>query len=159
MPLAQSCERMFKAIGAGLVFGIAAVVLWTAGVLLGEVTGGGSLPLAFVAVAGAGWGAGYMAAKWTRARPRERFARGLTAGTFAGLVAFVGTTVSGLLLATILQRRVDLWLARLAWIVTIDLDASAYLRGGGLATGLCFGLVNLLLMSAAGAFGGWIWRR
>lgn len=150
---------MFKAVSAGLVFGIAAVMLWTAGLLLGEVTGGASLPLAIVAVIAAGWGAGYMAAKWTRARPRERFARGLTAGTFAGLVAFVGTTVSGLLLAAILQRRVDLWLARLAWIVTIDLDASAYLRGGGLAAGLCFGLVNLLLMTAAGVLGGLSSRR
>ena len=150
---------MLQAIGAGLVFGIAAVLVWTTGVLLGEMTGGGSLPLALVGVAGAGGGAGYMAAKWTRARSHARLARGLTAGTFAGLVAFVGTTVSGVLFATLVQRRIDLWLARLAWLVEIELDASAYLRGGGLAAGFCLGLVNLLLMSAAGALGGRMWRR
>ncbi len=148
---------MFGALRTGLIFGLAGAIVVTACLLIGGVLAG--LPTALGAVALLGWGAGYAAAKTSRARPGQAIGRGMVAGLIAGTLVLFGSILAGTLSATLLRESLDVWLQRLSYIIRIDVDVLPYIRGGGLIGGFCLGLVNLGLMAAAGAVGGWTWRR
>ncbi len=150
---------MIRSLGSGFVFGLAAVVVFTAAVLLATASGGASITFGLVVVALLGWGAGFSAARSTRAFRGQGVGRGLAAGITGGTVALIGSVFAGVLFASLLGQRIDVWLQRISRFASVDVDFWPYVQGGGVAAGLCLGFVNFLLMAAGGALGGWMWRR
>ena len=148
---------MFGAVRVGLMFGLAALVATLASLLLGGLPAGPLIALAAVSLLG--WGAGYTAAKTTRAYARQRIGRGAVAGIVGGTLAMAGSVVAGVAFAALLRQGIDVWIERLAFIVRLDVDPAPYLRGGGLLAGMCLGVVNFMLMVAVGALGCLSWRR
>lgn len=148
---------------SGLMYGLLAVVITSLSVLVGGVPVG----LGFSALATflSGIGAGYTAAKTTRAFGVQRIPRGLAAGAIGGVFALLGSLLTAVLFVNLLRQQVAAWIGlvpfgdQIPLIGQIEGYTSPLLRGGGLVGGACLGVVNLLLMIAGGALGGFFWRR
>ena len=150
---------MFKTFGSGIIFGIAAAVLWAIALLLSVATGGSSLPAGFVGVTLLGGVAGYSAAGSTRRFHRGGLGRGIVAGILGGAIVLIGSVLAGGLFAAQVQARIDVWLTRLPRFIAVDWDWTFYVRRGGVVSGICFGMVNFLLMCMGSAIGALLHRR
>lgn len=154
---------MSGAVRAGLIFGLAAIVAFIAGLFLPIPCV--NIILAFGSVIALGWGAGYTADKWTGANQSQRIGRGATAGAIGGLVVLIGSLVafialSGVILslpgvreqiATALQENPDA-----ANLNPDDLQAAVGVGFGFI--GFCLGVINFVLMLLGGVIGGAMWK-
>lgn len=150
---------MLGILRAGLVFGVAAIVALLGGLLLTATSGGLSLVGMLLIMLLLGVAAGYTAATTTRAFSGKAVGRGVAAGAIAGSVAMIGSVILGIVLASVAQQRLSVWLQRIDPIIAIPFDPSSFVRGGGVVTGFCLGLVNLFLMVFGGGLGGMLRRR
>jgi hypothetical protein len=148
----------------GLIFGVAAAIAFTAGLLI-------PIPcvrflLAFGSIIALGWGAGYTAAKTTRIAAGQGIGRGAATGAIAGGVVLTISTLAFLVLANTaffqelfreaLQQNPGIVSPSAAQPSTMDAVPAAFISGAG--AGFCLGTVNLVLMVIAGAIGGAMWK-
>lgn len=144
---------------SGLVFGVAAIVALLAVLIMAAASAGLSLLGMLLVMLLLGIGAGYSAATTRRSLRSQGVGRGVAAGAIAGSVAMIGSLVLGVALASVAQQRLDIWIQRIDPLIAIPFDPSSFVRGGGVATGFCLGLVNLILMVVGGGLGGVLARR
>ena len=149
---------MSPTVRAGLIFGLAAVVLFA---VLSIVP----IPcLNFVGVIGIGLAAGYFANRWSNSTADRRLGRGAAAGAIAGAITLIGSVVATMVLINTptFQSQIGPVLAQIQQnpegtsISPEDLQAG--LAGIAVFAGGCLGLINLLLMVIAGLLGSLFWK-
>jgi hypothetical protein len=151
---------MSGTVRAGLLFGLAGVFAFLAGLIL-------PIPCLNMLVAlgsliALGWGAGYTAAKTTGAGPGQGTGRGTTAGAIAGTIVLIGSVLAFLVVQYIpgFREQVQLALQQAAQQNPEmgQVDAGAMLGVGlGIAGFMC-GIINFILMLIGGAIGGLMWK-
>lgn len=147
---------------AGLLFGLAAVVAFIAGLILPIPFV--NLILALGSVVALGWGAGRTAAKVTGAAAGQGTGRGAGAGAIAGLIQLIGLTLALLLLTNIpaVRQQLDLALQQAAQqnpdVAGSGLTGGALSNILGVTGGLLCGGINFVLMLIGGLIGGATWR-
>jgi hypothetical protein len=154
---------MSNTVRAGVIFGIAAVVAFIGGLFF-------PLPplnyvLAFGSMIALGWGAGYTAAKTAPVGSERGVGRGATAGLIAGGVMLIASVIIFALLANLSPIREAISAAVQQQGVVdpntgnpTSVDPTAATLSTGAGAGFCLGLINLLLLAAGGAVGGFLWR-
>lgn len=143
---------------AGIVFGIAALVAFVAGLVI-------PLPVINVLVAyGAllvlGGGAGYTAAKTAAPGTGRGSGRGAIAGAIAGVVVLILSTVALALVENVAAVRLALRdaLAQTPQMNEPGLNPLVAANLAGAGSGLFLGLINLIVLVIGGIIGGALWR-
>ncbi len=151
---------MSGTVRAGIVFGMGAVLAFTAGLFV-------PLPfinvlLAFGSMLILGWGAGYTAAKTADPGTGSGIGRGALAGLIAGGIVLVVATVVFVLLANtaavrdavadILQQNPNIVDTNTGEPASVDPVVATLIGGAG--GGFCLGFINLVLLFIGGAIGG-----
>ena len=134
---------------AGLIFGIVMLVLGIGGSLI--------TPICVPCIAlMAGLGAGYLASVYEkRATSGDAAKVGAGAGAIAGAGALLGQITGGIINAVVGDPQLAAELLE-SWGLPATYDPTMYyvsLIGGG----VCFGIVDLVLMAGFGALGGILW--
>lgn len=136
---------------SGLILGVVALVLMAVTSLLSGLCG----PCLALFI---GLGAGYLAGVFDKPFESGASAKsGALSGAISGIGALAGQLVGsvGTLLIVGPEQA-----ARLLRQFGLPMDTSSGTAGyylGGLGTGCCFGLVDLVLMAGLGALGGLLW--
>lgn len=157
---------MSGTVRAGLIFGLAAIVAFVAGLIL-------PIPcvnvlLAFGSVIALGYGAGFTGAKTTGAGPGQGVGRGATAGAIGGLVTLIGSTIALLVLGNVLlnipgvreqlSAGLQEGLRQNPGAANPDIDPGALFGVGFGIAGFCLGGINFVLMVIGGLIGGALWK-
>jgi hypothetical protein len=145
----QPTQRRIPMVKAGLILGIVMLVLGAGGSLITPIC----VPC-IALIAGAG--AGYLACVYAKPATSGGTAKvGAGAGTISGAGALIGQVIGGILNAVIVGPEGAVAVAE-AWGLPVSPDPNIYYVSF-IGSGLCFGILDVLLMAGLGALGGILW--
>ncbi|MBN2390559.1 MAG: hypothetical protein JXR84_07545 [Anaerolineae bacterium] len=138
-------------IKAGLILGAVMLVLGIGGSLLSPIC----VPCLAVM---AGVGAGYLAGVWEKPLTSGGSAKvGAIAGAIGGAGALLGQIIGGILNAILVDpQQMMRMMEQFGLPTTYDSNFLYIAQIGG---GVCFGLLDIVLMAGLGALGGILWQQ